>query len=262
MSAKERTGRPRTVDGTKIPFSLKLEFSKAADKGRVDRLFAPAFKKKIDPENFVVKRDEASLSHTVTDGGAAFLSGAKGGVYTVTIAYPVSENGDDKNNKPPDYTEIGTTMARMGGYSSAKLVISALALKEWWEKPPQEMLIAEIDPDNAPSLHTFTALGWQTITDPQTEKRLFRLCNETIAPEDQGGATVWFSGSHKTALMTMAKTVLSYMDQGGLVNKRTGHKVTVDFNALSDAGLTRRRLEAIAGGNFKRPVSQAPGAGA
>lgn len=251
MRTEKTSGRPRTVDGTKIPLSLKLEFSKAADAERLDRLFAPSLKKKVDPHNFVVRRDGDVLAHTITNGGAAFLSGKKGAVYAVTISYPMREDKNSADNTA-DYKEVGTTMARMGGYSSAKLVISALALKEWWSQPPRNMIMAEIDPDNAPSLHAFTALGWQPINDKDTEDRLFRLCNETIAPEDQGNLTVWLNGSHQTALTTMAKTVLAYMDQGGLVNKRTGHKVAVDFNALSDAGLTRKRLEAMASGNTKR----------
>lgn len=222
-------------------------------------MFAPSLKKKIDPQNFVVRRDGNILTDTITNGGAVFLSGKKGAVYAVTISYPMREDKGGEDTMP-DYKEIGTTMVRMGGYSSAKLVISALALKEWWSRPPRNMIIAEIDPDNAPSLHTFAALGWQPINDKDTEDRLFRLCNETIAPEDQGNLTVWLDGSHKTALMTMAGTVLAYMDQGGLVNKRTGHKVAVDFNALSDVGLTRGRLEAIANGHVKRPAPPVPGA--
>lgn len=232
-----------------IPRSLTLEFSKAADYARVDRIFDPKIKDKIDPNNFVVKRDDKVLREALSHGGGCFLAENTGNIFTMTIAYHIRK--DKAAGGKHDYTEIGTSLARVGGYNSAQLVIAALALKEWWENAPKNMIVTEILPNNVPSLKTSYALGWEQIKDKATVDELHKLCNEIIAPEDKGRQTIWF-GSGNSTLKKQAQTILKFIDQGGLINKKTGHKISVDFTALDKIGLSRGRVEAIARGVIAR----------
>lgn len=233
-------------------FSLKLEFSKAADRPRIEKLFDPAIKNQIDPDNFVAKREEHVLDSAVSSGCVAFLSNDQGDIETLGIAYRLRIDKSAPQATLPDYTEIGTTMARLTGYHSARLVAAALSLKEWWNHEPKNFLVTEIDFSNGASTHTFhTALGWQRLTDPQKAAELQILCDDTITPADRGAPVNWFY-CDQTAMARQARTLLDFMDQGGLRNKKTSHTLSVDFSALALAGLPRPRLEAIASGETSK----------
>jgi hypothetical protein len=251
---------PLTADGAKIPPSLKLEFSRAADYNRIGKIFEPNIKGVIDPQNFVVKREEKILRGAVNKGGAAFLSDDNDELFTLSVAYHVKKDKKAPARSQHDYTEVGTSLARMGGYNSAQLIVAALTLKEWWENPPKNMIVTEILPNNVPSLKTYSRdLEWKKIDDKATANELHKLCNETISAADKGRPTIWFNCAAQV-LKKQADTILKFMDQGGLVNKHTGHKIAVKFNALNDIGLTRKRLEAMASGVVSRKTLQGIGA--
>ena len=169
---------------------LKLEFSKAADYNRINRLFDPAVKKHFDPQGYIVKREEPILRRAVNNSNCTMLSTSAGDIAALTFAYNIHAK---PNSKPHEYTEIGTTLSRMGGYNAAQLVIAAMALREWWENAPKGLIVTEILPTNVPSLKTYGVyLGWRPIGDQNITKELHRLCNETIAPENKGNQTIWF----------------------------------------------------------------------
>ena len=242
---------PLTADGKKIPSKLKLAFSKAADINRISKFFAPEIKTRIDPKNFVVKREKPIFDATVSNGRAAFLyDPATGEAYSLTMAYHVNDNGRHK------HTEIGTSITRLGGYKSAQLVVAAMALKEWWTSAPSGLVVTEILPDNVPSLKVYRDhLGWAPVTNPDKVEELARLCNEHISEEDKGRPTIWFS-CNDSVLPKMAQILLDYLDDPSLRNKHTGHSVGLDLGALQMIGLTRTRLEAIAKGITDRKQIQ------
>lgn len=251
---------------------LKLAFSQAADRKRVSRVFDPEVKKTFDPNGYVVKREEKVFNETIDESRAAFLydpdaDNHDDGVLTLTMAYHVYRDKDDKAASTQHaYTEIGTSITRLSGFSSAKYVIAAMALREWWENPPQEMIVTEILPSNGPSLHTYTStLGWEAITSAAKSKELHDLCNENIAPEDQGNATKWFMLASDT-LKECAEVILSSLtpDATGnydlanaqLYNKKTGETRDMDLSALNDVGLTYERLKEIARGTTNKTTLQ------
>ncbi len=232
----------------KSPPRLKLEFSKASDYGRINAMFDPAVKGKIDPQRYVVTRADGELKKAITSGGCAFLGDTKTGeVQTMAVAYEVRDG-----NIKHAYTELGTTLSRMSGYGSAQLVVAALALREWWENPPQNMIVTEIRPDNKPSVKTYAMhLGWRQVSNPKTVADLHRLCNETVSPQDRDDSGLWFH-CDDSVITHQARILLSFMDQGGVLQRQTRKKVDVDFSALDDIGLTRKRLTAIALGTTDR----------
>lgn len=245
---------PRTADGEIIPSRLRLAFSKAADIGRLGRFFSPAIKSKIDPQNFVVKREKAIFESAIAGGHAAFLyDTASGEAFTVTMAYHVNDkNGEHR------HTEIGTSITRLGGYKSAQLVIAALVLREWWEGAPKGLIVTEILPTNRPSLKVYRDhLGWSPVKEEEQVEELHRLCNEFIAPEDKGRQTIWFSCA-VDILPKMAQILLDYLDNPTLRNKFTGHAVNLDLGELAAIGLTRNRLEALAKGITDKNLLQGP----
>ncbi|MCB9990598.1 MAG: hypothetical protein H6867_04350 [Rhodospirillales bacterium] len=239
--------KPETADGKPVPSKLKLAFSKAADNARISVMFDPAVKLKIDPKNYVVKREKAIFDHTISQGHAAFLyDTARGDVHTLSMAYQIE---DKAANDPHKHTEIGTSITRLAGYKSAQLVIAALVLKEWWDCPPQAgLIVTEILPDNGPSLKAYRDhLGWEPVKDEQTAKELHDLCNENIAAEDKGRPTIWFACTN-AVLPKLAAILLQHMDSPALHNKYTGSSIDLDLSALDKIGLTRARLEAISKG--------------
>ena len=243
--AGEHPAQRRTADGAPLPSKLRLAFSQAADIARVGRMFDPAVKDSIDPKRFVVRREKSVFESTIASGKAAFLyDTANGEVHTLTMAYPIR----DKQSGNHDHTEIGTSITRLAGFKSAQIVIAAMILKEWWEDPPSGMIVTEILPDNAPSLHVYRdQLGWTPVTDTETVETLHRLCNESISAEDKGRQTVWFCCGN-AVLPKLAQILIDHMDKGALHNKYSGETIDLDLQAMDDIGLTRRHLELIARG--------------
>jgi hypothetical protein len=258
FNRKAKGKKPYTIDGKPLPGKLKLEFSQASDIKRLNHVFSPEIKTKIDPNGYVVKRDNSVLEKTLSRGGGTFLSDKQGELYTLTLGYPLHR---PKNKSlRHDFTEIGTTMARMGGYNSAQLVVCAMVLKEWWDNDPNDLIIAEIDPANGASIHTYQdKMGWQAIKDQSTEDELFILCNQIIAPEDQGNPTIWFEASNVNTLSKSASIILDTMKQGGLLNKKTGHILKVDFSELDKVGLNKQVLQSISQKQFTKIKSLRPG---
>lgn len=247
---------------------LKLAFSEAADRPRVSRVFDPDIKKTFDPHGYVVKREATVFNETIDEGRAAFLYDPNSpdhddGVMTLTMAYHIYRDKAEKaNGVQHSFTEIGTSITRLNGFSAAKYVIAAMALKEWWDNPPQDMIVTEIMPSNGPSLHTYTSsLGWEAVATKEQQKELHDLANENIAPEDQGNATKWFMLASGT-LQKSAQIILSSLtpdvhgnyDLGNaqLYNKRTGATIDMDLSALEGVGLTYERLQEIANGTTNR----------
>ncbi len=244
---------PPTADGAPIPSKLKLAFSKAADNGRLAKMFDPAIKSKVDPHNFVVKREKSVFDETVAKGRAAFLyDPATGEAHTLTMSYHVN----DKASGDHVYSEIGTSITRIMGFKSAQIVIAALVLKEWWNSPPSDHIITEILPDNQPSLHLYRdSLGWTRVTDQDKVDEMHRLCNEYIAPEDKGRQTQWFYCGN-SVLPKMAAILLEFLDSEKLSNKYTQQEIDLDLSELEKNGLTRARLEAIAKGVTSKNMLQ------
>ena len=258
FNRKAEEKKPQSIDGKVLPGKLKLEFSKASDVKRVNHIFSPEIKDKIDPNSYVVKRDNAVLKNTLSRGGGTFLSDDQGELYTITLGYPLHRSNNTSLRH--DFTEIGTTMARMSGYNSAQLVVCAMVLKEWWDNDPNDLIIAEIDPANGASIHTYKdKMGWQPIADEATANELFVLCNQIIAPEDQGNPTIWFEASNDKTLSKSAAVILDTIDQGGLLNKKTGHIIKVDFSELEKVGLSKKVLESISQRQFSKIKTLRPG---
>lgn len=252
-----------------LPASLKLEFSKAADYGRIDALFEPAVKEKLDPGHYVYKRLEAPFRRAVESGAVALLSGDGGAVRTMTIAYRAhkDENADPAAG-PFDFSEFGTGLASLGGYKSAMLVMTALALREWWAFPPKDAIVNDIALSNAPSVAIYRdRLGWEEVTDPARLDLLYNVKYRSVAVDSGNGVGKpppaadraghpFFVFTDK-ALAIHARALLDFMDQGGVLNRKTGHHIPVDFSALDAAGLTRPMLEAMAQGVTDRVQLQA-----
>lgn len=246
------------------PAHLKLEFSKAADAGRIGRLFDPTVKDPADPRHFVDKRLPAVFKKAVDSGCAALLSDDAGNVQVMTIAYHLSAAPEKPDAH--DYTEFGSTLSLIQGYNSSVPVIAALALREWFTHPPAAKIAAEIRRDNIPSTKvcseklgwevitnkaeydTITAASWHTVPDEKADPT--GLTGMTTVPADANDMN-WYVCS-AAALKQQAKAVLEAMDRGGLVNSKTGDFIPVDFSALEKEGLTRKRLEAIAHGVTSR----------
>lgn len=239
---------PIAAERSEPSISLKLAFSGAADRQRIGTLFAPETKSKIDPHHYVVKREQDVFNRAIDRGHVAFLFNThSGAVKTLSFAYDVRGH----RNGAQLHSEIGTSLASLGGYKTAQIVISALTLNEWWNTPPQRKIVTEILPENVPSLNAYKKLCWQEITDEALTHELHVLCNESIAPEDKGRQTVWFEANEKT-LQKMAQVLLEHMDKGYVENKHTGDRIPIDLSPMFDTGLTREHLKAIARGHTNR----------
>lgn len=236
---------------TPLPGKLTLEFSRAADKPRLMYMFNPAVKNVSDPNGFVAQREPAVIDHALARGGVLFLNDEHGEAQTVTATYHLHDKNQPRTQRHR-YTEVGTTLARLPGFNSARLAITAMTLKEWWTAAPRERFIAEIDVANSGSLHTFfNGLKWKHVTDKNKTTALQSLCDEGLAPSERGLPVEWFTTT-PAVLKNQARILLDFMDQGGLINKKTGTLIPVDFSALDHVGLTRKRLEAMAAGTLKR----------
>lgn len=243
--------------------SLTLEFSRAADYARIDHVFDPAVKHSYDPHDYVYKRREEDFRRAVAEGGGCTLSNTNGDVAGMTVAYHTYKDEHPAPGAPYEYTEMGTTLSRIPGYNSAQLIVAALAIHEWWQAAPSRMMVTIIDNTNEPSVRTYRdSLQWEEVTDAQETESLFTACYRNIAedhgggpgkpppPEDRTGES--FYAFTDQALAVHARILLEFMDQGGLLNRRTGDFIPVDFHALDDEGLTRGRIEALARGTTDR----------
>ena len=113
----------RTVDGRPLPGLLKLEFSKAADAPRIKVLFHPDIKRHADPDGHVAMRDENMFQDHIEHGRAAMLSSEDGFVDTLTVAWHLVASG--KSKPVHKYTEAGSSISFIPGYSSAQVAVAA-----------------------------------------------------------------------------------------------------------------------------------------
>lgn len=259
----------RFAEATKKPNSLKLEFSKASDRSRINDAVEPEKLGLIDPHGFVAKRLQDDFNAAVDNGSAAFLSDEHDDVRGLLFAYHYPEYQDDiPVLGTHEYTEFGTALSYMPGFGSAKLIMAALVLKEWWHNHPSEKIVNEIENINGPSITTYRdQLKWEAIDDHDEREKLFDICYKNVdedcgngigmPPPDSKKPGKTFFGFTDQALQVHAQILLTYMDMGGIVNKKTGDLIPVDFSELDDIGLTRPRLEAMADGMNDRDVLRA-----
>lgn len=252
-------------DSCPKPKSLKLAFAKAADNARICRVLDPKVKGVVDPHGHVEKRLNAAFDRAVAGGTAAMLLDEAGAVVALTMNYHVHVDKNPPAGAPHDHTNSGTTLSLMPGYKSSAVVVSALALDEWLNHPPLQTLSAGIVPDNAPSLKIYAdTLGWEKSEDPALLPSIMTATWRTLPdPADPTGNTCleappptlesvgWYICGDK-ALIWQARVLLDCLDRGGVVSKETGHVIPVDCSALDKAGLSRKRLTAIASGMTSR----------
>lgn len=232
-----------------LPARLKLSFSKAADEKAIHRLFEPHIKADIDPEDSVWKRQELYFNDAIDKGHAAILTDDNGHVHGLCFGYATSLDGD-MDKSPPEFVETGSVMTTIPGYSTAKVVVSAITLKHWWEAEPTESFSSAIKENNLASKISFEKMGWEKTKDPELSQKISDCCDQnTIPPENKPGVETesenWYVLGPE-AIQTKAKILLDYMQSGVLLNKATGHEIELDLSALEDIGLSIPRLEAMA----------------
>ena len=249
--------RASAADDVAHPKSLKLEFSKAADYARIEALFNPDIKQKIDPKNYVIWRLESYFRKAVDESATAMLSDENMHVRGLTIAWRTHDSDTPAPDTQHDYTEIGTSMSGLPGYNSSRLVIAALAIREWLSHPPKFLLVADIKKENGASIKTYRdALGWRPLTNKVLATHATVVTDKTVADDKNKAATNVMSGDpvsdwyvcDNATLATQAKVLLAFMDAGGITNKKANDFIPVDFSALENEGLTRKTLESLASG--------------
>ena len=291
-----KPGEQENTNGqnNKPPPRLKLEFSKAADYDRINAAFSPQRLNVIDPHGYVAKRLQDDFKKAIDNGAAAFLSDESDtsidNVKGVLFSYHYPEynaadtieqtaekqKGHNKRSEQEqaegpqeaiegthEYSEFGSAVSYLPGFGSAKLIMAALALKEWWHNPPSGMLFNEIENSNQASGKTYRdALKWEAVTDPDEIAKLFSAGYKNVTsdsgqgigkppPKEKWKDKTFYSFTERS-LAIHARILLDYMDAGGIANKHSGEFIDVDFSALAQAGLTRKRIEALAAGETSR----------
>lgn len=232
-----------------IPASLKLHFSTAANKDAIHHLFTEDVKSIIDPRNNVFKRQEFYFNDAIDKGHAALLTSDQGDIFSMAFGYPSSLDGDHTKT-PPDFVEVGTVISTFAGFNTAKVVISAITLKQWWEAEPTVSFASAIKHDNHASIISFQKMGWHAIHDEDLIEKINLSCNQNIIPpeksEDEDSPEENWFVLGPDAIAAKAHTLLEHMSRGTLYNKYSNEQVDLDLSALEEIGLTRPRLEAIA----------------
>lgn len=248
-----------------LPKILRLEFSKAADAGRITRALDPKIKDPFDPDGHAVKRLAAAFNKSVADGCAAFLSDENGEVRTLTMAYHVHVDKNPAEGTQHDHTNFGTSLSLIPGFKSSAVVIAALALREWYVHPPLQTISAGIVPENAPSINIYqNTLSWPLIKDQNVITSAATATWRTLPdPADPTGETCletapaelenvgWYD-CNEAVIMQQARLVLEVMNRGHLLSPKTGEQIEINLAALEAEGLTRPRLEAMASGVMSR----------
>lgn len=237
-----------TPDGQALPLSLKLVFTNAANRHAVHQLFDPAIKSKIDPLDYVVKREHTVFEKQIVNGHGIMLVDSAGAPFALTMAWHNAAS-DKKGNVHNRYTEIGTTLSRLPGFHSAHPVVAALVLNEWWNHNPRKKIVGEILTENMASRKLFeTNFCWKPVTSKAMNREIMMMCNDNVVEDNNDGKPHSWYRCEKETLQAMATSILGFMDRGVLTRK-DGHAITIDLSAISQTGLTRTRLEAIAAGN-------------
>lgn len=232
---------------TPLPGHLRLAFTTAANKPAIEELFDPRVKQSIDPDAQVAGRSGDIFEQHVANGHGAFLQDEQGTIHTLTMAWHLKENDDA--HKRPRHTEIGTALTRLQGFHSASVVIAALTLKEWWSsRSPRGVIAGEVSNSNVPSTKLFRdTLGWKPIKAAGMLADINKLSYAGVINYDhRDDAKTWYQADRQ-GRQKLARIILDFMDRGTLLNKQ-GTMITLDLSALEETGLTRPRLEALAGG--------------
>jgi|GEM_PF-928271 len=241
---------------------LKLCFSNAVDRPRLDSFFDPANKNKIDPSEYVLVRETAFFDPALNDH-TAFLEDQDGKIRTVTLAYHLN----DPINPPKtghDFTEIGTTLTDINGFQAGVLIIAACSMKEWWLSPPNRIFAAMVKDNNIPSQKTFQKLGWDKVNDDHLADEIGAAADQTLQNQaqtfvqkkqstDPNDAQTWHIMTPYSLCM-QAQILIHFMDAGELFNRKTGERIDIDLSCLDTIGLTRSRLEALANGQLNKNI--------
>jgi hypothetical protein len=232
--------------------SLKLIFATPADEGRILSVYNSG-------EEKIYRRKRSIFMKSLENGSIVFLEDEAWNIQSIAFAF--HENAPGNHGNSQDYTEIGSVLSLLPGYSSAELLVSLLVLKEWRKTPPRQYMVATIDPDNGPSLRVFrNLLLWSKIYDPELCESLARAswnaCADQTDPSGERSIEVltdkmlhswdWYECPEEH-LPFQAETALKFLDRRGLVHKRTGHFLPVDFSILGklppkDAAVMRLML--------------------
>lgn len=236
-----------TADGRPLPQSLKLVFTDAARAPAIDDMFNPANKIKIDPMDYVVKREASIFNKQIKEGHGTLLVDHKGAAFSLTMAWHTAAN-DNKGKPYHRYTEMGTTLTSMAGFHSAQAVVSALALHQWWNHNPKNKIVAEILEENIASQKLFAdTLKWSVVKRKSTALDITNRCNANVVEDNNSDKPHHWYECKGEAITAMARAILNMADRGTL-NRKDGYSVAIDLSALNDVGLTRPRLEAMAAG--------------
>lgn len=250
------------VTSKKVPGWLKLQFTTAANKPYIDSFLKDVNDHNLDPQSYVLKRKDDAYEKALANG-AAYLEDGQGHAYSYTAAYRILHKLPN-GNKEHQFTEIGTTLTLIPGFQTALVVVTATALKEWWQAPPKRMIAANIKASNIPSQKTFDKLSWHQVYDGQLRSDIGHAYDTTLEHEKDHFATKSNGGDkapgediyHMTpiSIIQMAQVLLDFMDKGELYNKHTNETIKLDLSELEAIGLTRQRLEAISHGQLSKKI--------
>ena len=223
---------------------LSVRFSRAADLPDVMAYYTVN-------QHIAVDIRKGDVTKNAVNGGRFLLVRDNAGNLRAGSATYDFATADGRDKRA--WSEMGTTLATLPGYSLYQFMISAQVIHEFLKNTPTDRFFAIIDHDNYPVINRLQQTGWVDFTPSQ------HIVDALEATKDwhSDNAVVWRCATTDT-LPHQARTVLAQIQKGKLVNPRTGAEAELDFSEFPLANEYLPHLKALAHGPFADMLEKNP----
>lgn len=195
----------------------------------------------------VRKRQHELMKQLVEDGAVILIEDEKGKIVASSITYP--HKTKDKNGvEHVQWQEIGSTRMVLNGYPGLfDAMIAMQTLRSFLVEPPEDVFVARMH--TVPVQNMAKKLGWRGYVAPQ---ELIDIQKKSVSAEDQSTAPPGINWFHcgVEALPVMAKWMEKSMDDGVLVNKKTGEKIELDYSKSTFFKMFGEEIKGLAKKDF------------
>ena len=210
------------------PPSIPLTFSFAppADIEEIHKVFLRDSKQDIDPNGFVKPRAKSHIQKAVAGGNLAYVAGRDGAIKTLCLAYNQSL---DARSDDTDFSEVGSVLTTLRGSGLPQLIVSALALKKYFEDSAYYRVVAKVAPDNANAQRLFDVkMAWDKVNEPEKLERYY-TSSAAISTHylTRSDLKVWFE--FREAARNLAMESLLALQETPRITARDGQRYDLEI---------------------------------
>lgn len=232
------------------PEKFYVRFSTKEDAEKIKKFY-------LDNQHHNVRtRQEKMLGERIQDGDVVLIENEAGDIVGASVMYPL--HGKDKNGRDVvKWQEVGTLRVIKNGYAGLfNILISTQILRTMLVEPPEERIVAKINPAVWPLAQGIGAARWtptQEVIDSATSTK--------IPVPGSGDPTENWIQVTREAMPKVAKSLLYVYDNPLLKHKgykENGQQIEISFERMKFVGKFYEELKILSGKDFGAPDKADP----